>query len=51
MESRSDSLSPTPILASLLEMIFPLSKAINVGTALIENLSHSGLSSSLTLDS
>lgn len=51
IESRSDWLRPTPVLASLLEMIFPLSKASSVGTALITNLSHSGLSSSLILDS
>ena len=43
--------SPTPILASLLEIIPPFSNAIMVGTAFIEYLSHNGLLSSSILDS
>lgn len=42
-----DSFKPSPIFESLLETILPLKNAINVGTVLIENLSHKGLSSSL----
>ena len=49
MESRSEWFRPEPILASLLETMLPLTKAIMVGTALIENLSQSGLSSSFNL--
>ena len=43
IESRSALFRPMPFLASLLETILPFSNAIIVGTASIENLSHSGL--------
>jgi hypothetical protein len=49
IESRSALLTSTPSLPSRPVHILPLSSnAITIGTAFIENLSHSGFSSSFT---